>query len=156
MVGRFALPDLSLVNPRTSVVTSGNRTFVTQWPALTTNGADPVSAVLMHNNVYNEFILDSGTKSGTDWVVTMPTKRYYYQGGQILDAAEPLDVDLAVAAVAALRASRLHEAAALVDAQRLRVHAGELGCDRDDVDRLAARVHDQTSDRSWDRRWPCP
>ena len=81
------LPDLSLVNPRTSVVTNGNQTFVTQWPALTTNGPDPVSAVLMHNNLYNEFVLDSGTKSGTDWVVTMPTKRYYYQGGQITDTA---------------------------------------------------------------------
>jgi hypothetical protein len=25
----------------------------------------------------NEFVLDAGTKSGTDWVVTFPTKRYY-------------------------------------------------------------------------------
>jgi hypothetical protein len=33
---------------------------------------------LMHDNIYNEFVLDSGTKSGTDWVVTMPTKHFYY------------------------------------------------------------------------------
>ena len=32
----------------------------------------------MRDNIYNEFVLDAGTKSGTDWVVTMPTKRYYY------------------------------------------------------------------------------
>jgi hypothetical protein len=32
----------------------------------------------MHDNIYNEFVLDKGTASGTDWVVTMPTKRYYY------------------------------------------------------------------------------
>ena len=31
----------------------------------------------MHNNVMNEFMLDAGTLSGTDWVITMPTKRYY-------------------------------------------------------------------------------
>ncbi len=41
-------------------------------------GIDTVSAVLMHDHLYNEFVLDSITKSGTDWVVTMPTKRYYY------------------------------------------------------------------------------
>ena len=32
----------------------------------------------MHDNIYNEFVLDTGTASGTDWVITMPTKRYYY------------------------------------------------------------------------------
>ncbi|MBK7331023.1 MAG: hypothetical protein IPI87_00765 [Betaproteobacteria bacterium] len=35
---------------------------------------DAVSAVLMHDHIYNEFVLDKGTSSGTDWVVTMPTK----------------------------------------------------------------------------------
>src|SRR5207244_3102021 len=49
--------------------------------------------------------------------------------GQLLDAAEALDVDIAVATVATLRASRLHQPAALVDAQRLRVHAGQFGGD---------------------------
>ena len=39
--------------------------------------ADAVSAVLMHNQIMNEFVLDTGTKSGTDWVATMPTKRFY-------------------------------------------------------------------------------
>ena len=78
------LPDLSQVNPPLSVVTSGNTTYVTDWT--TAFAQDPVSAVLMRNNVYNEFILDTATNSGTDWVVTMPTKRYYYQGGQIVDA----------------------------------------------------------------------
>ena len=42
---------------------------------------DAVSAVLMHDHVYNEFVLDPGTLSGTDWIVTMPTKRYYYSDG---------------------------------------------------------------------------
>ena len=31
----------------------------------------------MHDHIMNEFVLDAGTNSGTDWVVTMPTKRFY-------------------------------------------------------------------------------
>ena len=42
-----------------------------------TDRADAVSAVLMHDNVINEFMMDAGTKSGTDWVVTFPTKFAY-------------------------------------------------------------------------------
>jgi hypothetical protein len=70
------LPDLSLVNPKTSVVFNNTEVVTTDW-----TGAfpvDPVSAVLMHDNVYNEFVLDTGTQSGTDWVVTFPTKHFYY------------------------------------------------------------------------------
>ena len=61
-------------------------------------------------------------------------------GGQILDAAQALDVDVAVAAVAALGARRLHEPAALVDAQRLRVHARQLGGNGDDVDGVTVEI----------------
>jgi hypothetical protein len=43
--------------------------------------ADAVSAVLMHNQVMNEFVLDAATKSGTDWVITFPTKRFYVGNG---------------------------------------------------------------------------
>ena len=54
--------------------------FVTQWnvPGAVNLGGntpvDAVSAVLMHDNIYNDFVLDKGTASGTDWVVTLPTK----------------------------------------------------------------------------------
>ena len=41
------------------------------------NGIDAVSAALMHDNVMNEYVLDSGSQSLTDWVLTYPTKRYY-------------------------------------------------------------------------------
>jgi hypothetical protein len=51
--------------------------YVSQWPTPLYLPADPVSAVLMHDSVMNEFVLDAGTKSGTDWVVTFPTKRFY-------------------------------------------------------------------------------
>ena len=71
------LPDLSQASPAVATVftTSFGQPGVTQttFPA----GIDAVSAVLMHDNVMNEFVLDPGTKSGTDWVVTMPTKRFY-------------------------------------------------------------------------------
>ncbi|HSV20070.1 MAG TPA: hypothetical protein VLR71_16770 [Casimicrobiaceae bacterium] len=73
------LPNLANVNPKISVVTTGTSTYITDW-SLSGNPADPVSAVLMHNNVYNEFVLDAATKSGTDWVITMPTKNFYYTG----------------------------------------------------------------------------
>jgi hypothetical protein len=79
------LPNLANVNPAVSVVTSGSTTWITDW-TFSGNPADAVSAVLMHNNVYNEFVLDTPTKSGTDWVVTMPTKWSYYGGGQIVDS----------------------------------------------------------------------
>jgi len=35
----------------------------------------------MHDHIMNEFVLDTGTNSGTDWVVTMPTKRFYVANG---------------------------------------------------------------------------
>lgn len=38
---------------------------------------DAVSAAIMRSNVMNEYVLDTGTVSTTDWVVTFPTKRFY-------------------------------------------------------------------------------
>ena len=35
----------------------------------------------MHDSVLNEFVLDTVTASGTDWVVTFPTKRFYVLSG---------------------------------------------------------------------------
>ena len=59
-------------------------------------------------------------------------------GGELLDAAQERDVGVAVAAAAAPGAGRVDQALALVDAQRLRVDAGQLGGDRDDVDGVGA------------------
>jgi hypothetical protein len=70
-------PDLSRVNPKLSVVFNNTEVVTTDWSA-SSNTADPVSAALMHDNVYNEFVLDKPTQSGTDWVVTFPTKHFYY------------------------------------------------------------------------------
>jgi hypothetical protein len=70
-------PDFSFVQPKTSVVFNNTEVVTTDWSA-SSNSVDAVSAVLMHDNIYNEFVLDKGTKSGTDWVITFPTKHFYY------------------------------------------------------------------------------
>jgi hypothetical protein len=70
-------PDLTLASPPRSQVLANNRVYTSLWAT----GPDPVSAVLMHDQVMNVFVLDSGTKSGTDWVVTFPTKRFYINTG---------------------------------------------------------------------------
>lgn len=75
----FTTPDLTQAAPPVSVVFAGtNGVYQSTWGAGT---ADPVSAVLMHDNVLNEYVLDSATKSGTDWIVTFPTKRFYVNVG---------------------------------------------------------------------------
>jgi hypothetical protein len=71
-------PDLTQASPPVSVLFANNSVYNSLWSAST---ADPVSAVLMHDHIMNEFVLDSGTNSGTDWVVTMPTKRFYVANG---------------------------------------------------------------------------
>jgi hypothetical protein len=71
-------PDLTQASPPVSVLFANNNIYNSLWSAST---ADPVSAVLMHDHIMNEFVLDTGTNSGTDWVVTMPTKRFYVANG---------------------------------------------------------------------------
>lgn len=38
---------------------------------------DNVSAVLTERTIYNEYEIDAGRESQTDWIVTFPTKRFY-------------------------------------------------------------------------------
>lgn len=67
--------------------------------------------------------------------------------GKLGDARQQLDVGIAVAPVTAFGASRLYETTTFVDAQRLWVHAGKLGRDRDDIDGgvVAALAHDDSA-----------
>lgn len=76
--GANLAPDLSSSVPKTSVTISNGFVWTSLWSV---NPADPVSAILMHDQVMNEYVLDAATKSGTDWVVTMPTKRFYVSNG---------------------------------------------------------------------------
>jgi hypothetical protein len=71
-------PTLADVNPKISRVLDASGTHDASWDV--TKGAapaDPVSAVLMANQVVNWYVLDTVTNSGTDWIVTMPTKPFY-------------------------------------------------------------------------------
>jgi hypothetical protein len=73
------LPNLESAAPPMSIVNGpGGERYESFWAE---GGVDPVSAVLMHDSVLNEFTLDTATKSGTDWVLTMPTKHYYVDKG---------------------------------------------------------------------------
>jgi len=78
-------PNLANVTPKTSTMFanfSGSPLLVqTQWNLITNLPADPVSAVLMHDAIVNEYVVDgsaTNTAFGTDWVVTFPTKWNYY------------------------------------------------------------------------------
>src|SRR5213075_392540 len=53
---------------------------ITDW-SITNRPVDAVSAVLMHNQVINEYAIDPGLLANTDWVVTMPTKNKYVHVG---------------------------------------------------------------------------
>ena len=79
------LPDMTFADPPVSIVIDSfnGGAVISQWAPLGVGALtpDPVSAVLMHDQVMNEYVLDAGTLSGTDWVVTMPTKRFYVNNG---------------------------------------------------------------------------
>lgn len=55
-----------------STVRAGGREYDLKWR----NGVDAVSSVFMASEVMNEFVLDPGTASQTDWVLTFPTRPY--------------------------------------------------------------------------------
>ena len=71
------LPDLTQAAPPTTEIFQGGSVVLATF----TTGIDAVSAAMMHNNVMNEYVLDTGTASLTDWVLTYPTKRYYVSTG---------------------------------------------------------------------------
>jgi len=59
-----------------SNVIQDNLLFSSVWA----NGNDAVTATLLGNAVTNEYVLDTGTKSQTSWIITMPTKYAYVNG----------------------------------------------------------------------------
>jgi hypothetical protein len=67
------LPTLTAVFPKTSIVFNNGVAVSSDWSAQ--NAVDPVSAVLMHSAVVNEYVTATDLLAGTDWVVTFPTKR---------------------------------------------------------------------------------
>jgi hypothetical protein len=71
-------PDMTDSGTTSAVKSGTTLTVSTGWAP---GSADAVSAVLMHNAIMNEYILDNGTASKTDWVITMPTKNAYVSVG---------------------------------------------------------------------------
>lgn len=72
-------PSLSNVSPAVGYLFAGDA--VQEFTALGAldgrDSVDAVSAVLMHSSIANEYVIDAGRDSKTDWVVTFPTKRFY-------------------------------------------------------------------------------
>jgi hypothetical protein len=60
-------------NTTSLVFTGAGNVVASTWA----NARDAVSAAMMSTNVYNEYVLETATQSGTDWVVTFPTKFAY-------------------------------------------------------------------------------
>jgi hypothetical protein len=79
-----SFPKVSVIfaaEPTPARLTTDLGVYASKWPTPFYLAADTVSATLMHDAVMNEFVLDPGTKSGTDWVLTFPTKRFYINTG---------------------------------------------------------------------------
>ncbi|HET7728897.1 MAG TPA: hypothetical protein VFK48_02580 [Usitatibacter sp.] len=79
----FITPNIATADPFSVVIRSG-ATFESPDPnAITayrndfTNGARAVASVYMHSSVINEYVLDTGSLSQTDWVLTQPVKRHF-------------------------------------------------------------------------------
>jgi hypothetical protein len=66
-------PNLTSGGSRVAVVTNNSNLYVTQFG----RAIDAVSATMMHDSVYGEYAFTKDGIIGTDWVVTMPTKREY-------------------------------------------------------------------------------
>ena len=73
--GSIGLPSYQDANPVSAEVSAGTF-YNSTWPGslFVNGGTQAVTAILMANSVYNEYVLDTGTKSGTEWVLTSPTK----------------------------------------------------------------------------------
>ncbi len=82
------LPSLEQVG--TDAVLPGGLTWL---PAVARNrDVDPVSAILMHSAVMNDYVVDAGRNSSTNWIVTFPTKRFYVNdAGTLSPFAKPWD-----------------------------------------------------------------
>jgi hypothetical protein len=82
-------PTLADASPGVSVVVNntatGGQVVLTNWGATSSAGRDAVTAIMMRSHVYNEYTVEPGLKAATDWVVTMPTKRFYVGASFAID-----------------------------------------------------------------------
>ena len=79
-------PTYGDADPVSNVI-SGTNLYQTLWgPLLPPGGGgfNAVTATLMTANITNEYVLDIGSKSQTTWIVTLPTKFNYVNGGSAI------------------------------------------------------------------------
>ncbi|MEM9532923.1 MAG: hypothetical protein AAGA23_18525 [Pseudomonadota bacterium] len=61
-----------------SIVFNRGQIVTSDWAIAAGEGrVDAVSAVYMHDAIYNEYAIDSVLNGATEWVMTFPTKRFY-------------------------------------------------------------------------------
>jgi len=70
----FTTPLLGGSAAPVSLVLANNRATTDTWAV----GRNAVAAVYMHTSVMNDYVLDVGTRSNTDWVLTFPGKNEFY------------------------------------------------------------------------------
>ncbi len=72
-----ANPNLSDASPAVSLVLDSSDesdlAYITQW----NRGRDAVTALLMVDRVANDFTVEPWIKAATDWILTLPTKRFH-------------------------------------------------------------------------------
>lgn len=75
------LPNYGNADPLSNLI-SGGQLFQTDWTGSggAGDGFNAVTAVLMADRVTNEYVLDTGSKSQTTWILTFPTKFAYVNG----------------------------------------------------------------------------
>jgi len=73
-------PNFSNASPAYGTAVSESGTIVTGYftaPTTTLKSEKAVTLALMKQTVINEFVGEKSTLSGTDWVITMPTKHHF-------------------------------------------------------------------------------
>jgi hypothetical protein len=72
-----SVPTIADASPAVSVIedsrVDSDVMIVTQWPI----GRDAVSALFMTDGISNDFTVEPSIKAATDWIVTLPTKRFH-------------------------------------------------------------------------------
>lgn len=86
------LPSIASATSLTSDVFANGELVTTTY----TNGVNAVSSLFMVDNIFNEYNVETGTNSSTEWVVTFPTKRFYVDKANLYtpstSALKPFDV----------------------------------------------------------------
>ena len=78
--------------PVSDVFVAGTPGVITStWGGSPSAGLNAVSATLMHDNLINEYTVETGLAAGTDWVVTFPTKALYVDWTNLLAPFAPFD-----------------------------------------------------------------